>query len=108
MFFRCFQQFPGPLTPSDTAHLPILCWSTPHLDRPILIFKGDTLHEVYQSLWARLNDFPNFDPPLTLSELHYFEDIEGCYNYLIGSWEEDYVVPELPDVWPGLVEEEGN
>jgi hypothetical protein len=90
----------------NEPNLPVLYWDNLHLDRPILIFRGDDLNDIYTSLWDRLDEFTTFSPPLTPEQLHHFEDQERVYEYTVGSWLEEYVVPELPDVWPGLAEEQ--
>jgi hypothetical protein len=88
----------------NEPHLPVLYWDNLHLDRPILIFRGDDLNDLYTNLWHRLDEFTHFSPPLTPEQLHQFEDQEKVYEYAVGSWFEEYEVPEQPDVWPGLEE----
>ena len=90
----------------QTSHLPLLLWSTPHLDRHIVIFKGDDINDLYSQVWARLDEFTEFEPPLTLEELRRFEDQENCYGFRIGSWGQEQPVPvSTGEIWSGLAEQ---
>ena len=90
----------------QTSHLPLLLWSTPHLDRHIIIFKGDDINDLYTYIWNRLDEFPTFKPPLMLEELRDFEDLGDCYGFRIGSWGQEQPVPvSTGEIWSGLAEQ---
>ena len=90
----------------QTSHLPLLLWSTPHLDCHIIIFKGDNINDLYTFIWNRLDEFTEFEPPLTLEELRRFEDQENCYGFRIGSWGQEQPVPvSTGEIWSGLAEQ---